>query len=358
MDSRHQSLPAGTTSSEPPRPWARMETARWTSMLTDLAGACRVSNPRSEVRRSGQSGRRADRSSMILTSSPCRTATFTNFSDSSPRLCLTTRRPGATTSRTRQETGRLRVASPRRRTGAVAPDAEVNAGTLHGGREAGERLGGDGRGRSNMRGRRTALRRHEGERDARHVAFLAPEAGPEGRFDHGLDGGSVGDGRGGFVATQQGGGEVAREVRMDPAGSRPGGGIGGGHHRAAPGRLCAGVGGMGILILQATMHAAQTKTGGNLGNLSFCPICSIVWLLGEIRPWQSAGATVAAIGFAAAAAHYFAYRSRAFLFAQREAKFRLLFENNPLAMWVYRPADAALPGGQRCGGGALRLLTG
>ena len=44
---------------------------------------------------------------------------------------------------------------------------------------------------------------------------------------------------------------------------------------------------------------------------------------------------MAAIGFAAAAAHYFAYRSRAFLFAQREAKFRLLFENNPLAMWVY-----------------------
>ena len=44
---------------------------------------------------------------------------------------------------------------------------------------------------------------------------------------------------------------------------------------------------------------------------------------------------MAAIGFAAAAAHYFAYRSRAFVFAQREAKFRLLFENNPLAMWVY-----------------------
>ena len=158
--------------------------------------------------------------------------------------------------------GQVARGAPDEELAAVAPDAEVNAGTLDGGREAGERLGGERQGSLEQEGLPHSTGRHEGQRDARHVAFLAPEAGPEGRFDNGLDGGSVGDGRGGFVATQRRGGEVAREVRMDPAGSRPGGGIGGGHHRAAPGSGCAGVGRMVVLILQATMHAAQTKTGG------------------------------------------------------------------------------------------------
>jgi PAS domain S-box-containing protein len=51
--------------------------------------------------------------------------------------------------------------------------------------------------------------------------------------------------------------------------------------------------------------------------------------------WQSHVVTIVVIGFAAAAAHYFAQRSRALMLAEREAKFRLLFSNNPLPMWVY-----------------------
>ena len=120
--------------------------------------------------------------------------------------------------------GQVARGAPDEELAAVAPDAEVNAGTLDGGREAGERLGGERQGALEHEGLPHSAGRHEGERDARHVAFLAPEAGPESRFDNGLDGGSVGEGRGGFIPWQRGGGEVAREVRMDrPAAARAAG---------------------------------------------------------------------------------------------------------------------------------------
>jgi PAS domain S-box-containing protein len=55
----------------------------------------------------------------------------------------------------------------------------------------------------------------------------------------------------------------------------------------------------------------------------------------HITLWQSQGATVVVIGLAAAATHYFVRRSRALLLQQPEAKFRLLFANNPLPMFVH-----------------------
>ena len=65
----------------------------------------------------------------------------------------------------------------------VAPDAEVNAGTLHGGRKPRERLRRKRQPPLELQGPLHCFRRNEGERDARHVAFLAPQAGPESRFD-------------------------------------------------------------------------------------------------------------------------------------------------------------------------------
>jgi two-component system, sensor histidine kinase and response regulator len=55
----------------------------------------------------------------------------------------------------------------------------------------------------------------------------------------------------------------------------------------------------------------------------------------QITLRESQGVTVVVIAFAAAATHYFVQRSRALLLGQRDAKFRLLFANNPLPMWVY-----------------------
>jgi len=49
---------------------------------------------------------------------------------------------------------------------------------------------------------------------------------------------------------------------------------------------------------------------------------------------ESQGVTVALFGVAAAATHYGVQRSRGLLLAQREARFQLLFANNPLPMWV------------------------
>jgi PAS domain S-box-containing protein len=51
--------------------------------------------------------------------------------------------------------------------------------------------------------------------------------------------------------------------------------------------------------------------------------------------WQSQGATVVVIGLVAAATHYFARRGRTLPQLQQEAKFRLLFADNPHSMWVY-----------------------
>ena len=56
MDSRQLSLPAGTTSSDPPRPCARIDTASWTSTFVEPIHEPGASNPRREVSSAGQSG--------------------------------------------------------------------------------------------------------------------------------------------------------------------------------------------------------------------------------------------------------------------------------------------------------------
>jgi PAS domain S-box-containing protein len=50
---------------------------------------------------------------------------------------------------------------------------------------------------------------------------------------------------------------------------------------------------------------------------------------------QSQAVTIVLVGLVAAATQYFACRGQVALQAEREAKFRLLFANNPLPMWVY-----------------------
>ena len=73
----------------------------------------------------------------------------------------------------------------------VAPDTEVNARALHGGRKPRKRLRRERQPPLELQGPFYCFRRHEGERYARHVAFLAPKAGPESRFDDCLNRGGV-----------------------------------------------------------------------------------------------------------------------------------------------------------------------
>ena len=102
IDSRQVSLPAGTTSSAPPRPCARIDTASCTSTFTDCAHEAGSSKPRSDVSSGGQSGRFDVRSSTIFSRSPSSTATLTNLPEMSPRWCLITSSPGEATSSTKQ----------------------------------------------------------------------------------------------------------------------------------------------------------------------------------------------------------------------------------------------------------------
>ena len=53
-------------SSEPPRPWLRIDTASCTSTFTESTHEAGESNPSSDVTRSGQSGRLDALSSTIL----------------------------------------------------------------------------------------------------------------------------------------------------------------------------------------------------------------------------------------------------------------------------------------------------
>ncbi len=57
FDSRQASLPAGTINIDPPRLCARMDTASWTSTLTDSIQEAGESNPSKDVISAGQSGR-------------------------------------------------------------------------------------------------------------------------------------------------------------------------------------------------------------------------------------------------------------------------------------------------------------
>jgi two-component system sensor histidine kinase/response regulator len=58
-------------------------------------------------------------------------------------------------------------------------------------------------------------------------------------------------------------------------------------------------------------------------------------LFPHITVAQSQWVTVVVIGAAGTATHYFLQRSRALHRARHEAGFRLLFDNNPMPMWVY-----------------------
>src|ERR1700743_870666 len=105
IDSRQLSLSEGTTSSNPPCPWARIDTASCTCRLTVVFHEAGDEKPSSEVNKAGKSGRVTLCSSTIFTSSPFNTATLTNLPKPSTRRCLITNNPGSTTSNTKQKPG-------------------------------------------------------------------------------------------------------------------------------------------------------------------------------------------------------------------------------------------------------------
>src|SRR5215813_10002483 len=116
----------------------------------------------------------------------------------------------------------------------VAPDAEVNARSLHGGRKPRERLRRQRQGPLKFQGPFYCFRCNEGERDARHVAFLATKAGPEGRFDDCLNRGGVRR-RGRFSALMgRECGEVSLEMSTDSGSRRPRCRVPRLRHRVAP----------------------------------------------------------------------------------------------------------------------------
>ena len=98
-----------------------------------------ASKPSSEVSSDGQSGRLDAFSSTILTCSPSSTAMFAYLVCSPPRCCLTTSRPGAATSRTRQYLGRTRVVPHTQTPSPSGHDAQMDAGALDRRRHACER---------------------------------------------------------------------------------------------------------------------------------------------------------------------------------------------------------------------------
>lgn len=110
IDSRHAGVFRGTTSSDPPRPCARMETASRMSTWTESAEEAGESKPRSEATSGGQSGMLMAWWSSTLIWSPSSTATLRNLPDSSLRRCLMTSSPGAMTSSTKHNLGSVPVA--------------------------------------------------------------------------------------------------------------------------------------------------------------------------------------------------------------------------------------------------------
>ena len=85
IESRQASDVEGTTSSRPPRPCARIDTASCTRTFIDPSHDAGESKPSSEPTSAGQSGRLDAFSSTSFTSSPSSTATLTYFPVFSPR---------------------------------------------------------------------------------------------------------------------------------------------------------------------------------------------------------------------------------------------------------------------------------
>ena len=127
IDSRQRSDPAGTTSSRPPRLWARIDTDNCTSTLTESVHDAGVSKPSSDDSSDGQSGRLDACSSTILTWSASSTAMLANLVCSPPRCCLITSSPGAATSSTRQYGGQQASRAPHRQRAIDCRHAEVDA---------------------------------------------------------------------------------------------------------------------------------------------------------------------------------------------------------------------------------------
>lgn len=107
------------------------------------------------------------------------------------------------------------------------PDAQMNSGAFDSGRHFGEQAGFEREGALQQQGVLGFGGRNERERDFRNEAFLAPQAGPEGRVHHGLDGRDVGESRQGELGCARGFGKLAREIRVDLGRDNSGGGVGG-----------------------------------------------------------------------------------------------------------------------------------
>src|ERR1019366_8540553 len=147
---------------------------------------------------------------------------------------------------------------PDKETLTIAPDTEVYAWAFHGGRKARERLRCERQPSFELQWPLHHIRRNEGERDARHVAFLAPEAGPESRFNDSLNRGGVGQ-RSLSGRLVRGRGAMSHKMRPDSAGGRPRCWIPGLHHVLAPRCWRAGVVRTPILIWHPTALAVQSK---------------------------------------------------------------------------------------------------
>src|SRR4029453_8281356 len=79
IESRHPSTSCRTTSSSPPRPCARMDTAICTRTFIESAQEAGESNPSNDASSDGQSGRLDGVLSPPFINSPCSTATLANF---------------------------------------------------------------------------------------------------------------------------------------------------------------------------------------------------------------------------------------------------------------------------------------
>ena len=191
----------------------------------------------------------------------------------SPRWCLTTSRPGAATSRTRQKTRNIPRRAPHAQLAVLPPDAEMDAAALDGGRDLDQRRRGERQRLLEEQRLLGAVRRHERQRDFRDVAFLAAQARPERGVDDRLDVCRLGQ-RELARVDQARGRDVLGELFLDARRDRARGGIGrSGHQRHCTCRVlgagCCRVPGAAwqvpgapgkLAVLQHVAHASAPST--------------------------------------------------------------------------------------------------
>ncbi len=114
--------------------------------------------------------------------------------------------------------------SPHDELALLAPDAEVDPGTLHGRREPRQGARAEGQGRREHEGPKGPFGGQEGQRDLGRGALLALKARPETCIDHGLDRSRVrrGHARGPLARARR---RVSGEEILEPPGGAPGGGV-------------------------------------------------------------------------------------------------------------------------------------